>query len=164
VPIPPPRSDYQSPIANSQRLPAWIDRESRVLPPLPLEPPVHSSTPHETSSKLTVDDTVASTDLQNPADALEFLAHVAEQNSSVTQLPPMRPHRLSAAMDPLNESNRVVHDASGVSINYRPLTKGLISLETIHVLLARYEDKYHQFFPLANPVRKPTIPCCPVQC
>jgi hypothetical protein len=163
VPIFPPRSDYQSPIANSQRLPTWIDRESRVLPPLPLEPPVHSSTPNNASSKLTVDDTVASTDLQNPADALEFLAHVAERNSGVTQLPPMRPHRLSGTMDPLNESTRVTHDASGVPIKYGPLSKGLLSLEMIHVLLARYEDKYHQFFPLANPVRESTIPFCPFQ-
>lgn len=125
---PVPRTNYQSPSANFQPLP-WIDRESRVLPPLPQEPRVHTSTP---VAKLTVDDTVAlaSTDLDNPADALKFLAHVAERNSSSTQLPPMH---------------------STNTIRYAPLAKGQVSLETVHLLLNRYLDKYHQFFPLANP-------------
>jgi hypothetical protein len=121
-----------------------------VLPPLPLEPRLHSSTPKVTA-KLTVDDTVASTDLQNPADALEFLAHVAESNSSVPQLPPMRPHRLSATVAAPSEPARTNYNSSNATVGYPPLAKGLLSLETTHMLLARYEDKYHQFFPLANP-------------
>ena len=113
---------------------------------------MHSSTP---TAKMTVDDTVASTDLQNPADALEFLAHVAERDSGSTQLPPMhgygRPHRLSTTTGAANDSTQGRQDPSGSIIKLAPLTKGQLSLEMIHILLARYEDKYHQFFPLANP-------------
>ncbi|KAK3724525.1 hypothetical protein LTR37_001149 [Vermiconidia calcicola] len=153
---PPPRSEYQSPTSNEQRLPAWIDRESRVLPPLPQEPATaHTST--TPTAKMTVDDRLASTDLTNPADALEFLAKVAERDSGSNQLPPMhgygRPHRLSAAApSALNEMPRSMEPASGNNfIDYPPLVKGQLSLEMIQTLLARYEDKYNQFFPLANP-------------
>ena len=83
-----------------------------------------------------VDDTVASTDLQNPADALEFLAHVAERNGS-TQLPPIRSHRLSAAIG-AEDTRRSSEQAPGnTTIKYPPLVNGLISYETIQMLLAR---------------------------
>lgn len=84
---------------------------------------------------MTVDDTVASTDLQNPADALEFLAHVAEHNGS-NQLPPIR-HRPSAAMS-AGETRRS-SDVPGNSnaIDYPPLTRGQLPLDVIHNLLAR---------------------------
>ena len=142
VPIPPPRSVYQSPTSNEQ-LPAWINRESRVLPPVPQEPPTHMSTP---TAKMTVDDTVASTDLQNPADALEFLAHVAERDSSANRLPPMhgygRPHGRSMTTSALNDINRNDDQgATGNVINYPPLTKGLLSFEMIQTLLARYDNR-----------------------
>ena len=141
VPISAPRSDYrsQTPTSNEHRLPPWIDRESRVLPPLPQEPPVHTSTP---TAKMTVDDTVASTDLQNPADALEFLAHVAERDSSSNQLPPMqgygRSQRPSLTTSALNETLRSNDQGStGSMINYPPLTKGQLSYEMVQTLLAR---------------------------
>lgn len=106
---------------------------------------------------MTVDDSVVSTDLQNPADALEFLAHVAERNSGSNQLPPMHgamygtsPHRSATASRAVYETPRPPpgHNA----IDFPPLTKGQLSLEMIQVLLHRYEDKYHPFFPLANPL------------
>ena len=139
VPLPLPRDDYQSPSINEQRLPTW-DRDARVLPPLPQEPPVHTSTP---TAKMTVDDTVASTDLQNPADALEFLAHVAERDSSTNQLPPMhgygRPQRPSLTTNVLNDTTpRSNEQGSGSNvINYAPLTKGQLSYEMVQTLLAR---------------------------
>ncbi len=128
-PFPTPRSDYQSTPTHAQQLPSWIDRESRVLPPLPQEPPVHSSTPAEI--------TVASTDLQNPADALEFLAHVAERDGS-NQLPPIRSHGLSAAASAGETRRSSDQGVGGSMIHYPPLTRGQLSLETIEVLLARY--------------------------
>lgn len=106
---------------------------------------------------MTVDDSVVSTDLQNPADALEFLAHVAERDSGSNQLPPMHgmmyvtaPHRSSTASRPKHETPRPPpgHNV----IDFPPLTKGQLSLDMIQVLLRRYEDKYHPFFPLANPL------------
>ena len=141
VPIPPSRSLYQSPSRSEQRLPAWtgIDRESRILPPLPQEPPAHSSTP---TAKFSVDDSVASTDLQNPADALEFLAHVAERDSSTNQLPPMhgygRPHRLSMTTGAINGTPRSNDQGSfNGPINYPPLATGQLSFEMVQMLLAR---------------------------
>lgn len=108
---------------------------------------------------MNVDDNLASTDLQNPADALEFLANVAERDNGSNQLPPMhgygRAHGLS---QPASAPNS---DQIG-TIDYPPLAKGQLSLEMIHLLLSRYEEKYHCFFPLANPaafdpVNLPTI-------
>ena len=88
---------------------------------------------------MTVDDTVASTDLQNPADALEFLAHVAERDSGANHLPPMhgygRSQRPSTDISAINGSSR---NNSTADINYSPLKKGLLSFEMIQTLLARY--------------------------
>ncbi|KAK5168999.1 uncharacterized protein LTR77_006308 [Saxophila tyrrhenica] len=134
-------------------MPAWIDRESRVLPPLPQERPDHTLTP---TAKMTVDDQVASTDLQNPADALEFLAHVAERNGT-NQLPPIRMQGFPAAPS-AGDTRRSSDQGPGNSsnIHYPPLAKGQLSLEMIEILLARYENKYHQYFPLANPAAMDT--------
>ncbi|KAF2772560.1 hypothetical protein EJ03DRAFT_306921 [Teratosphaeria nubilosa] len=154
TPIPPhlPRlPDFQGPGPDQHRLPTW-DRESRILPPLEPPPRLQTSTPH--GSKMTVDETVASTDLQNPADALAFLANVAERDSGTTQLPPMQttiygiPPRMPST-HPVHEPMAVGHDNG---IDYPPLNKGQISLEMIRTLLLRYEDKYHPYFPLANPL------------
>lgn len=111
---------------------------------------------------MNVDDNLASTDLQNPADALEFLANVAERDNGSNHLPPMhgygRAQRLSR--NPSAPASDQVTPSG--TINYPPLVKGQLSLEMMHVLLARYEEKYHCFFPLANPaafdpVNLPTI-------
>lgn len=100
---------------------------------------------------MNVDDHLAATDLQNPADALEFLANVAERDNGSNQLPPMhgygRAHRLS--QNPSGANSDQVSPAG--TINYPPLVKGQLSVQMIHVLLSRYEEKYHCFFPLANP-------------
>lgn len=93
---------------------------------------------------MTVDDTVASTDLQNPADALEFLAHVAERDSGNNQLPPM--HSSVYGREQLAGHSNQQHDGSrsvqpptpSHVIDYPPLTKGQLSLEMIQALLYRY--------------------------
>jgi hypothetical protein len=106
---------------------------------------------------MTVDETVASTDLQNPADALRFLANVAERDSDSNQVPPMQtsnyggdshrpPVTGQVATDP-NQPPKSEH-----AIDYGPLNRGQLSLEMIQTLLFRYETKYHPYFPLANPV------------
>jgi len=110
---------------------------------------------------MTVDETVASTDLQNPADALEFLANVAERDSGGTQLPPMQTliyrrqaHTLSAT--PVAQQHEgqgyLNHTSSGDVIDFPPLNRGHLTVGMIRTLLLRYEDKYHGFFPLANPL------------
>lgn len=95
---------------------------------------------------MTVDDHVASTDLQNPADALEFLAHVAERDSSVNHLPPMQNSVFSrprASATPGGASSRMesgrpqYESRDSQVIEYPPLAKGQLSLELLHQLLAR---------------------------
>lgn len=139
------------------RLPIWtsLDRESRLLPPLPQERITQPGTPH--GSKLNVDDTVAATDLQNPADALEFLANVAERDSGSNQLPSislMYPHRdhLSPNSNVHGTSRTTQQAPSGNLIDYAPLNKGQLTTDMLRTLLLRYESKYHPFFPLANPL------------
>ena len=121
---------------------------------------MHNGTP---LAKMTVDDQVASTDLQNPADALEFLAHVAERDSgrdSGNQLPPLQtsmfsrpPQRMTSNSNHMHVPHRMGEQAAPRHvINYAPLTKGQLTVEMIHALMLRYEDKYHAFFPIANPM------------
>lgn len=92
---------------------------------------------------MAVDDPVASTDLQNPADALEFLAHVAERDSGSNQLPPMhgygRSQRPSMTTDALNQTPRSSErsTSNAADIKYPPLTRGELSFEMIQTLLAR---------------------------
>lgn len=139
VSFPPPRPDLNDP-NRQHRLPSWsFNPESRTLPPLS-----HSQDGAATpTAKMTVDDTVASTDLQNPADALEFLAHVAERDSgNSNQLPPMhssvygRPASRTNVMN--NETPRPVNVPTPSNvIDYPPLTKGQLSLEMIRILLYR---------------------------
>lgn len=93
--------------------------------------------------KISVDETVASTDLQNPADALEFLAHVAERDSggNGNQLPPMHSAVYGRSLHPHtpgNDGSRppappTPHNA----IDFPPLNKGQLSLEMIQALLYR---------------------------
>ncbi|EME81360.1 uncharacterized protein MYCFIDRAFT_140661, partial [Pseudocercospora fijiensis CIRAD86] len=136
------------------RLPSWssLNPDSRTLPPLSNDGAI---TP---TAKMTVDDTVASTDLQNPADALEFLAHVAERDSGSNQLPPMHsavygrsPHQPPSATNTVNDPRSVSASTPSNVVDYPPLAQGKLNLDMIHALLYRYEEKYHPFFPLANP-------------
>ncbi|KAK4613337.1 Transcriptional activator ARO80 [Fulvia fulva] len=153
VPLPHLRTDQHDPHTRQQCLPSWsaLNPDSRILPPLSQQ-----DGPATPTAKMTVDETVASTDLQNPADALEFLANVAERDSGSNQLPPMhssvygRPSsRLNVpGLDGSRPSNQPTPNNV---IDYPPLTKGQLSLEMLQALLYRYEDKYHPFFPLANP-------------
>nr|POF13477.1 gluconolactonase [Quercus suber] len=156
--IPPPRNDYQS-SSNSEPPQMWpgLDRESRILPPLPQELPARST--GGSASKLTVDD-LSTTDIQNPKDALEFLAHVAERDSGVNQLPPMHSSVYGQPALRTETSTHTMHEIPrsidgpivDTAIDYPPLVRGHLSLDTIRVLLARFEEKYHQFFSIANPL------------
>ncbi|KAK5129400.1 hypothetical protein LTR08_003287 [Meristemomyces frigidus] len=150
ISIPPGWQDDRPLSPDGQRL-------SRMLPPLPQEHPVQPSTWH--GSRMTIDESVVSTDLQNPADALAYLAQVAERDSSANQLPPM--HRSvynqaalpgQSTLDSMHGVTRFEHSAPANTIDFPPLTKGQLSLDLIRTLLLRYEGKYHPFFPLANPL------------
>lgn len=91
--------------------------------------------------KISVDDTVASTDLQNPADALEFLAHVAERDSGGNQLPPMHSAVYGRSLHMHNPGTDGLRPPAPPTpqnaIDFPPLNKGQLSLEMIQVLLYR---------------------------
>lgn len=139
VPLPHLRTDQHDPHTRQQCLPSWsaLNPDSRILPPLSQQ-----DGPATPTAKMTVDETVASTDLQNPADALEFLANVAERDSGSNQLPPMhssvygRPSsRLNVpGLDGSRPSNQPTPNNV---IDYPPLTKGQLSLEMLQALLYR---------------------------
>ncbi|KAK3672212.1 hypothetical protein LTR78_007965 [Recurvomyces mirabilis] len=108
---------------------------------------------------MTVDERVASTDLQNPADALEFLANVAERDAGPNQLPPMQTSIYGSTPQHAAMGSGIYHaptpqdrSNSGNVIDFAPLNKGQLTLDVIRTLLVRYEEKYHPFFPLANPL------------
>ncbi len=133
-PIPPNlRPEHRSASAG-ERTPTW-NRESRVLPPLP-----GTSTP---TAKMSVDDTVAATDLQNPADALEFLANVAERDSGSNMLPPIQGYGrsqrgLSMTTSILNEKARgSEHHPTADGLSYPPLARGQVTFDMIQTLLYR---------------------------
>lgn len=137
LPAPPPRSDHQDLDHRQHRLPSWtsLNPELRTLPPLGHDLPGTSTV------KMTVDDTVASTDLQNPADALEFLAHVAERDSGGNQLPPMHSAvygRSLLSHGPGSDGSRPPGQPTpNHVIDYPPLNKGQLTLEMIQALLYR---------------------------
>jgi len=91
---------------------------------------------------MTVDDTIASADLQNPSDALEFLAHVADRAEG-NQLPPisgyLRTNRPAvggpsgAAITPTSDST-----GNSNSIPFPPLQQGQLTVEDIHELQRRF--------------------------
>jgi hypothetical protein len=120
----------------TQTLPSWntLNQETRNLPPISNDGQIVET------ANMRVDDSVASTDLQNPADALEFLAHVAERDSGSHQLPPMNSSKYGSAPRPqrLMSGDRLGPPSStGAAIDYPPLVKGQMSLQMIHVLLLR---------------------------
>ncbi|KAK4978514.1 hypothetical protein LTR66_010544, partial [Elasticomyces elasticus] len=108
--------------------------------------------------KTVVDDNIASADLLNPSDALEFLAHVADRAGG-NQLPPiinanMRPAQRSSSSAILRDDNRQTNgqgSSNGNVIQYPPLIQGRVTVDMIHELLVRYEERYHPYFPIANP-------------
>ncbi|KAK6431312.1 hypothetical protein LTR95_012523, partial [Oleoguttula sp. CCFEE 5521] len=97
-------------------------------------------TPHDDA----VDDTVAATDLQNPSDALDFLAQVAERDAA--RSPGERPHEQKAGAG----AHAHGHLPSQQPTIYPLLQSGQLSVEMVSTLLLRYHDKYHPYFPIAN--------------
>ena len=92
---------------------------------------------------MTLDDSVASTDLQNPADALEFLAHVAERDSGSKQLPTLQTSMFGRSLNQNSSDSRdqlqgTNQQQSTNMINFPPLIKGQLSLDMIQTLLYRY--------------------------
>ncbi|KAG4443349.1 hypothetical protein IFR05_001138 [Cadophora sp. M221] len=90
---------------------------------------------------------IATADLQNPSDALEILAQVADRaddsNSPRSDDPTGQSKRRRPTLRPdmhLQPMETIWH--------YRPLQDGLITPEQIYTLFASYEQFFHPFFPI----------------
>lgn len=126
----------------------------RGYPAVPRSTPLATLEPSFTpdndpnSTKMTVDESIASADLQNPSDALDFLAHVAD-HAEGRMLPPMRTiiskspsHQTANFSAPNTSLNSSRHLSSSHDIQFPPLQK--ISLEMVHELLLRYAFRQKQ--------------------
>ncbi|RDW91616.1 hypothetical protein BP5796_02781 [Coleophoma crateriformis] len=103
----------------------------------------------ESTSK-PVHENIASADLQNPSDALEILAHVADRaedgdsdRSDPNQI--HRPPQQPLPPPPLREpgSSDMIDQ-----FHYPPMAKRLIGTETIYQLFINYEEFFHPYFPI----------------
>lgn len=78
--------------------------------------------------------------MQNPSDALEILAQVADGEST-------NKHENTKARRS-SDFNRPTSPEEIGEFSYLPLQEGLISRETIFGLFAAFEQDYHPFFPI----------------
>ncbi|KAG9245482.1 hypothetical protein BJ878DRAFT_501274 [Calycina marina] len=90
---------------------------------------------------------IASANLQNPADALEILAHVADQaeggdseSDRMSQDLPVGPALLLAHNLEIQEPEDY--------IRYPPLQNGMLSIDAIHNVFATYQQFFHPYFPI----------------
>ena len=140
-----PQVDAYSPVASShQSLTTW-NRSPHELP--------RHETPHQRlgtsqASELTVDETLASTDLQNTADALALLADVAKRDSIQIQSVATPGSGYGAIGQAMHQTPQGLRNVTG--IDFLPLNNGQLSIDMLRTLLLRYESKYHPYFPLAN--------------
>lgn len=85
---------------------------------------------------------IASADLQNPSDALDLLAQVADGEST-------NANKNKKTLNNRMDSGFGSPPSSEIGeFSYRPLQEGLISRETILALFANFEQDYHPFFPI----------------
>ncbi|KLO89023.1 3-oxoacyl-[acyl-carrier-protein] reductase [Fusarium fujikuroi] len=82
-----------------------------------------------------------SSDLLNPSDALDLLAHVADME------PEGHAQTQDAEGDPEN-STRMANTSQGVC-DYPPVTSGALTLSEASFLIEHYRDNLHIFFPIA---------------
>lgn len=95
---------------------------------------------------MTVDESIVSTNLQNPSDALEFLANVAGRNEGVAQTPSTHgsiyarsPHQSGADQHVQDATPSSNHPSpAAMQIQFPPYQKGHVSLGMMHALIERY--------------------------
>jgi len=93
-------------------------------------------------SETSTSDEMAFPNLQNPSDALGILARVAESSSEENTASATAQTR---AQPVLSVAQTLLSSAYGYSL----LDKGVLTLQTVHQMLARYRKHYHPFYPLA---------------
>lgn len=95
---------------------------------------------------MSVDESIVSTNLQNPSDALEFLANVAGRNEAAAQTPSVHgsmyavsPHQSGGDQHIQDRTPSSNHPSPSVmQIQFPPYQKGLVSLGMMHALIDRH--------------------------
>ncbi|KAK7191994.1 hypothetical protein DPSP01_003866 [Paraphaeosphaeria sporulosa] len=95
-------------------------------------------------SETSTSDEMTFPNLQNPSDALGILARVAESSSEETApnsnaLPTAQPGTIPPVRTQLS-----------ATYGYVLLDEGIITISTVNQLLARYQENYHPYYPLAR--------------
>ncbi|KAM0502786.1 hypothetical protein ACHAP8_003617 [Fusarium lateritium] len=87
-----------------------------------------------------------SSDLLNPSDALDLLAHVADME------PERHNNDQAREADGQAEGSRNVTGAPQGVCNYPPIESGALTLSEVSFLIEQYHDNFHIFFPIAYSV------------
>ncbi|KAM3072642.1 hypothetical protein ACMFMF_006981 [Clarireedia jacksonii] len=97
-----------------------------------------------------LNDNIASADLQNPSDALEILAQVADRADDGSSPGSERAQgSLPTKSDrPQVQSQEPVSSKMDTDIQYRPFTDGFIKSDMIYRLFLTYERYFHPYFPI----------------
>lgn len=145
--IPAHQTNPTYPNPNNSQQPSW-QSYSMEQDQAPAQTTPRESQPTDNDNddaKMTVHESIASADITNPSDALEFLANAAAREEG-RMLPPIRSSVFSGS--PSQQSSTISGQIStpgsstrqysaGTLINYAPLQKGQINIELLHELLAR---------------------------
>ncbi|KAH8897312.1 hypothetical protein GQ53DRAFT_887638 [Thozetella sp. PMI_491] len=114
-----------------------VDPSGRLRSPTALQ-----RTPSQTRAE-EVTQSIASTDLINPSDALSLLALVADHDRACES-------NESEAREERSAEYTGEHDTTELDHEFPPLTSGLLTMEAITRLLNRYYEYYHPYFPIAH--------------
>ncbi|KAF8856184.1 hypothetical protein BDZ45DRAFT_654488 [Acephala macrosclerotiorum] len=107
-----------------------------------------SYTPEEPITTANIDETIVSTDLHATSEALNMLSQAAQLDTYVT---PARSHasdRPSAA-SPGNHRPRIDNTQQFDQMQYPLISRGLLTLDQVARLVARFKEFYHPYLPIA---------------
>ncbi|KAH8821271.1 hypothetical protein F5884DRAFT_82009 [Xylogone sp. PMI_703] len=99
----------------------------------------------------TINENIASVDLQNPSDALEILAQVADRAEGADS---PRSDEMQTQTSPnghgeyMSQEQNNPPSNSDDQLHYKPIQDGLISAETVCALFSTYEQYFHPYFPV----------------
>ncbi|KAH7232875.1 hypothetical protein BKA59DRAFT_504057 [Fusarium tricinctum] len=82
-----------------------------------------------------------SSDLLNPSDALDLLAHVADMHPEGHNQPQEAP-------DEMENPTRIANPSQGIC-HYPPIASGALTLSEASFLIGHYHNNFHIFFPIA---------------
>ncbi|RDL37968.1 uncharacterized protein BP5553_05401 [Venustampulla echinocandica] len=104
----------------------------------------------KSGERTTVQENIASADLQNPSDALDILAQVADRVDEGDSSASDQNQGLSKQkhIRPISHLQGPNHSKVDDQFHYKPVQDGSLSPEMIYHLFSSYEEYFHPFFPI----------------